>query len=201
MNRRFLACHANELPLHHQNQSSDHGSIFTMCLQTFSLFWLRKTSVIDNMFQLNFRVFMCTFHLEITSCFRYEFPLSFPIFALFVLRYFPFPRRNLKLFYRIGRLVWPLSDNVVAYWLIGFRFDSWLCLGIFLKWRIILRYLRTECFSAFVLAMFLCCLLSRTLQSSDHRLGVVIQWVRVPFLYMIHRSFLIPWHRGVIYGN
>ena len=42
-------------------------TVFTVCSHTFTLFWLRKTSVIIEMFQWSFHVFMCVFHLEISS--------------------------------------------------------------------------------------------------------------------------------------
>ena len=38
------------------------SAICTVCPHTFLLFWLRKTSVIVEKYQLNFRVFMCGFH-------------------------------------------------------------------------------------------------------------------------------------------
>ena len=62
--------------------SLSHGTIFTMCWHTFTLFWLTKISVIVETFQLNFHEFVCAFHPEISSFFRYELPLSFPIFVL-----------------------------------------------------------------------------------------------------------------------
>ena len=37
----------------------------TVCKDTFTLFWLRKTSVIVEKFQLTFCVFMYVFHLEV----------------------------------------------------------------------------------------------------------------------------------------
>ena len=40
-----------------------------MCSHTFALLWSRKTSVIVKTFQLSFCVFMCAFHLEISSFF------------------------------------------------------------------------------------------------------------------------------------
>ena len=46
------------------------GAVFTMCSHTFTLFWSRKTSVIIKTFQLSFHVFMCVFHLEISSIFQ-----------------------------------------------------------------------------------------------------------------------------------
>ena len=45
------------------------GPIFIVCSHTFTLFWLRKISVIVETFQLSFRVFICAFHLEISSFF------------------------------------------------------------------------------------------------------------------------------------
>ena len=48
---------------------ASRGVIFTICSNTFILFWLRKISVIINMFQLSFHVFICGFHLEISSFF------------------------------------------------------------------------------------------------------------------------------------
>ena len=57
-------------------------TVFTVCWHTFTLFWLRKTSVIVETFQLSFRVFVCAVHPEIYSFFRQQFPFSFPIFLL-----------------------------------------------------------------------------------------------------------------------
>jgi hypothetical protein len=42
------------------------GIIFTVCSHTFTLLWLRKTSVNVETYQLSFRVFMYAFHLKIT---------------------------------------------------------------------------------------------------------------------------------------
>ena len=47
-----------------------HGIVFTVCSHTFTLFWLRKTSVLIETFQLGFLVFMCTFHQAIFSFFQ-----------------------------------------------------------------------------------------------------------------------------------
>ena len=60
----------------------------TMCLCTIVHFWLRNTSMIVKTFQWSFHVFKCAFHLEISSFFRLEFPLSFPIFNIWKLLQF-----------------------------------------------------------------------------------------------------------------
>ena len=57
---------------------------------TFILFWLRKTAVTVEIFQLSFRVFACAFPMVISSIFGKSFLFPFPYFVLFVLRYFPF---------------------------------------------------------------------------------------------------------------
>ena len=56
------------------------GTIFTSCSHTFTLFWSRKICVIVKILQLNFHVFVCAFHPEISS-FSGKFPLSLPIFC------------------------------------------------------------------------------------------------------------------------
>ena len=43
----------------HESEKLLDGTFFTVCSQTFILFWLRKTSVIVNMFQLSFCVCVC----------------------------------------------------------------------------------------------------------------------------------------------
>ena len=45
-------------------------------LNTFTLFWLRKTSVVVKLFQWIFCVFMCAFHPEISSFLQYFFFFS-----------------------------------------------------------------------------------------------------------------------------
>ena len=56
-----------------------HSTIFTVCSLTFTLFWLRKTSVIVETYQLSFCVFIWNFHPEISvfsarvSCFHSYF--------------------------------------------------------------------------------------------------------------------------------
>ena len=54
-----------------------YGTVFTMCSHTFTLFWLRKTSVIVKIFQLSFRVLMCAFHPKISSFFSVRVFYSF----------------------------------------------------------------------------------------------------------------------------
>ena len=39
------------------------GTVFTVCSHTYTLFWLRKTSVMVEVFQLSFHVFVCAFLL------------------------------------------------------------------------------------------------------------------------------------------
>ena len=58
------------------------GSVCRMCSRTFTLFWLRKTSVIVEIFQWSFHVFVPAFYPEIFSFFGKSFPLSFPIFCV-----------------------------------------------------------------------------------------------------------------------
>ena len=56
------------------NYMWEHGEDGTMCSHTFTLFWLRKTSVIVEMFQLSFHVFIkCAFNQEISSFFGKTF--------------------------------------------------------------------------------------------------------------------------------
>ena len=38
----------------------------------------------------------CSFHPEISSFFLYEFPFFIPMFVLYVLQYFSFPRDNIN---------------------------------------------------------------------------------------------------------
>ena len=83
------------------------GTIFTVCSQTFTLFWLGKASVIVKIFQLSFRVFVCAFSLEISS---------------FLVRVFPFfvllqtiVRLILLLFLQKVCLYWDLSPGTLAF--------------------------------------------------------------------------------------
>ena len=57
------------------------GAIFSVCSHTFILFWLRKTSVSIETYQLSFHMFICASHPEISSFFD-EFTLFIPIFVL-----------------------------------------------------------------------------------------------------------------------
>ena len=62
------------------------GAVFTVCSNTFTLFWSRKTSVTVETFQLGFRVFMCAFHPKISFVVRVSsfFPLflCYPYFVI-----------------------------------------------------------------------------------------------------------------------
>ena len=62
----------------------------TVYSHTFTFFWLRKISVSVETSQLSFCVFICAFHLEISSLLWWEFPVFIPIFVLSILQYFPF---------------------------------------------------------------------------------------------------------------
>ena len=42
-------------------------AIFTVCSHTFTLFWLRKTAVIIKIYQISFLVYVCAFPSEISS--------------------------------------------------------------------------------------------------------------------------------------
>ena len=57
-----------------------HGTI-TLHLHIFTPFWLNKTSVIVKMFPLSFHMFICAFHLEISSFFHKSF-LSLFLFCV-----------------------------------------------------------------------------------------------------------------------
>ena len=59
---------------------SSCDAIYTMCSDKFTLFWLRKTSEIIEMFQISCRVFVCAFPPEISSLFGKSFPFPFPYF-------------------------------------------------------------------------------------------------------------------------
>ena len=48
---------------------NSHGAIFIVCSHTFTLFWLRKTYVIVEIYQISFRVFVCAFPLKISPFF------------------------------------------------------------------------------------------------------------------------------------
>ena len=83
------------------------------------LFWLKKTSVSIKTYQLSFRVFICTSHLETLDFFQKEFPPLMPIFlfhclfvdfsyySLHILYLFPFKNDLL----RIGNLhIWRMGN-------------------------------------------------------------------------------------------
>ena len=57
---------------------------------TFTLFWLRKISVIVKIYQISFHVFVYAFPPEISSFFGKSFPFLFLLFVLTVIWYFPF---------------------------------------------------------------------------------------------------------------
>ena len=61
-----------------------YSAVFTMCSHSFTVFWLRKTSVIVEMFQLSFCMFtcVCAFCLEISSFFGRNFLFLFLFFEL-----------------------------------------------------------------------------------------------------------------------
>ena len=72
-----------------EESKCESGALFTMCSCTFIVFWFRKTSTFVEMFQLSFCVFMCAFHLEISSFFGKSFLFLFLLFVLTVLWNFP----------------------------------------------------------------------------------------------------------------
>ena len=53
------------------------GAIFTVCSHTLILLWLRKTFVIVKTFQLNYHLFTCALHSEISSFFGRGFLFLF----------------------------------------------------------------------------------------------------------------------------
>ena len=59
--------------------------IFVMCSLTFTLFWLRNTTVTVKVFWLSFHVFTCICPTVITSIFGKSFEFPFPYFVLFIL--------------------------------------------------------------------------------------------------------------------
>ena len=59
----------------HTVKMAPHGTIFTVCSHTFTLFWLRKTSVIIEIYKINLHVFVCAFPPEISSFFGDNFTL------------------------------------------------------------------------------------------------------------------------------
>ena len=70
-------------------RSKDSAS-FTICSYTFTLFWLRKISVIIKTFQLNFRVLVCALCPEIYSFYRKSFIYLFVFFNVIHIRYVPY---------------------------------------------------------------------------------------------------------------
>ena len=63
------------------------GAVFTMCLHTFTLFWLRKTSEIVEMFQLSLRVRLLYGDLSIFSVSDssfFSYFLCYPYFGAFL---------------------------------------------------------------------------------------------------------------------
>ena len=65
-----------------------YDAIFTMCLYTFTFFWLKKSSVIVEKYQITFHVFVCAFPPEISSFFGESFPFLFPFFVIIMLLYY-----------------------------------------------------------------------------------------------------------------
>ena len=66
------------------------GAIFTMCSHTFTLFWSKKTSVIVEICQLSFHVFVCAFPPKISSFHSKSFTF-FPIFCVICTLVLSFP--------------------------------------------------------------------------------------------------------------
>ena len=71
-------------------QKLSRDAIFTMCSHTFTLLWLRKTSVIVTISQLSFHVFVCVFPPDISLVFGKSFPFLFDF--LFYLNEFFFSK-------------------------------------------------------------------------------------------------------------
>ena len=109
----------------------------------------------------------------------------------------------------IKRSVWvpsmaaTLIGNVAAYWSDGSGFDFHLCHRIFLKRRIIPRYVRPGCFCVSVSFVMFCPVLS-----SEQ--APALSWPQVrgaPPLVSVYPYFVIrnlqkPWHHGKMYkGN
>ena len=64
-----------------------HSAIFTVCSHTFTLFWLRKTSVIIEIYQMSFCVPFLRRSLHFSV---WVFPFFFPFFVLIITRLFLF---------------------------------------------------------------------------------------------------------------
>ena len=60
------------------------SNIFTVCSHKFTLFWLRKISMIVKIFLINFCVFVSAFPQEISSFFGKSFSFPFPYFVFTV---------------------------------------------------------------------------------------------------------------------
>ena len=60
---------------------NSRGAVFTVCLRTFTLFWLRKTSVTFEMLQWSVPVFMSAF-IRRTLHFSIKFPVFFLHFCV-----------------------------------------------------------------------------------------------------------------------
>ena len=57
------------------------GTVSTECSHIFTFFWSRKTSVIVEISQLSFSMFVCAFPPEISSVFGKSFPFLFSFFV------------------------------------------------------------------------------------------------------------------------
>ena len=83
-----------------------------LCEHTLS--WLRKTSVIVEMFQLSFRMFMCGFHQEISLFFGKSFFLPFLLLCYLYFGIF------LSMWVRLRIMLtdweaWEIWDNWISY--------------------------------------------------------------------------------------
>ena len=81
----WLKCFDNHRCLSQSEESKciwTCGSIFTMCSRTFTLLWLRKTSVIVEMFQLSFCVFCVPFVQRSLHIFGKNFLFLFLFFCV-----------------------------------------------------------------------------------------------------------------------
>ena len=116
--------HTNKLKLYRDiltGTAVTSDAIFVMCSQTFTLFRLIKTAMPVEISRYSFHLFVCDCPSVISSIPGKSFHFPFPLFVIFVLRYFPFHvvYIYIYIYYLIG-----LGISMSEYWPWGHRFDS-----------------------------------------------------------------------------
>ena len=122
----------------HKNNEMFQHMAPSVCSHTFTLFWLRKTSVSVEIYQLSVRVLfwiICAFHLDNSSFVGRNFSFLFVLLLLSAHRYFPFLRGLFKI--HSCFVHWQMS----AWNLFSIQFEQFSCVTVTLQDALSLEFI------------------------------------------------------------